>query len=257
MGVLVGCALPQPEKVELSSAGVSPDASVADLAAVLSHCIGADGFVDVEKYETVADKLDAQLERWTVTGPTASPGLYPTPADRLAYWYNARIAWSMYLGMRRHEAERSGSGLDAISFPLDGRTMTLGQIDGEIQVLGGPAAVVAAPGILLCRAALPSEPFTGADVAHRINARVMASIDDGQRFVVDYKTQQVKFPPVVWQYRQEILDRYRQRYGDIEPTLTTALLPLTDGQAHWRLQNAIGYACVENTGHCALAINKW
>lgn len=224
---------------------------------MLKHCIGSDGFVDVEKYETVAARLESQLKRWAVTGPTASASLLPTDRDRLAFWYNARMAWAIYLGMKRHKVDRKGAGIESIPFPLDGQMMTLEGIDGEIQALGGPAAVIGAPGIMLCRAALATTPFVAEGISERAKKRVMAFIDDGKRFIVDYQTQQVKFPPVIWQYRQQILDRYRRRYGDIQPTLTTALLSLTDGLAHWRLQNAVGYACVENTGHCDLAINKW
>ena len=83
--------------VELPVAGVRPSADVSDLAAVLAEAATADGRVDPSAMRRLSARLDEQLRRFAVSGPTATATLYPTYGAALAYWYNARTAWAMKL----------------------------------------------------------------------------------------------------------------------------------------------------------------
>lgn len=65
-------------------------------------------------------------------GPLSTPELFPTEADALAYALNAHIAWVIALGETPALRRRSVQTLRELPFPLDGRTSTLAQIEGEV-----------------------------------------------------------------------------------------------------------------------------
>ncbi|MBN1942673.1 MAG: hypothetical protein JW849_05195 [Phycisphaerae bacterium] len=257
LAAVVGCDV-KPSVVTLDVTAVAPTTDVKDLAAVLKRCVDKNGFIDVDKYRSVAGRLERQLARLAVSGPDASGQLYPTADDRLAYWYNARAAWSIALAMRLHnkEKKKDAAGLKAFLFPLNGRQMTLEEIDRAVFALGGYQAVVAAPGAALQCAALPEEPFTAQTIRRAVRLRFGAFVDDWRRFVIDVETQQIRFPPVLWRYRESILAEQDKRYGTPRATFTTAMLPLVSGSAVRRLQDAVGYTCVENIAPDELTLRE-
>lgn len=252
---IIGCDSGKPYVVTLDTAGVTPSTDVKKLAKVLKRCVDSRGFIDVDKHEDVAGALESQLRKFAVTGPDAAPELYPAAEDRLAYWYNARAAWSIALAMRLHEDEKEDAALlEKFSFPLNGNVMTLEQIDQAVFALGGYQAVVAAPCADLQRAALPEEPFDAKTIRQTIRRRFEGFVDDHRRFTIDVATQQICFPPVLWQYREDILAEHLRRYDAPRATLTTAMLSLVGGSAARRLQDAVGYTCVENKSPDQLAL---
>jgi hypothetical protein len=255
--VAAGCENSKSLVITLDVAEATPSTDVKELTAVLKRCVEKQGFIDVDKYKSVAGKLQTQLKQLAVTGPDATPEWYPTADDRLAYWYNARAAWSIALAMRLHqEKKNNAAALRDFLFPLNGRQMTLGQIDKAIFALGGYQAVVAAPCANLQRAALPEEPFAAKTVRRDVRRRFDAFVDDRRRFTIDVETQQIRFPPVLWQYRDDILAEHRRQYDAPQATFATALLPLVKGSAARRLQNAVGYTCVENITPGQLALTE-
>ncbi len=250
----IGCQSGKPF-VALDVSGVKPSTGVEELAAVLKRCVDKQGFIDAYKYKAVAKTLKSQLKTFAAAGPDATPDLYPTDEDRLAYWYNARVGWSILLAMKLHKQEKDDvSLLRTFAFPLDGRKMDLSQIDKRIYALGGYQAVVAAACANLQRAALPDAPFDAATIRQAVKQRFVAFVDDHQRFTIDVATRQILFPPVLWKYRDSIQAEYLKKYAAPEATFTTALLPLVSGSATRRLQDAVGYACVENTAPGQLAV---
>jgi hypothetical protein len=254
--VLAGCET-GPVVISLDVAGVQPGTATDDLAAVLKRCVNKNGFIDPDKFPDVATPLEQQLKRLAVTGPEETPELVAFRQDRLAYWYNARTAWSVELAMRLHRQKKDDAGeLARFVFPLDGRQRKLSDIDAAIEALGGYMDVVAAPGADLRRAALPQAPFQSQTVRDDVRKRFTDFVDDGKRFDVNVSTMTVRFPPVLWRFREAILADNRRQYGTPEPTLTTALLPLVHGSALRRLQDAIGYRCVEDTSKAKLAITE-
>jgi hypothetical protein len=256
VGVLLGCE-PKVEPVYLDTRGIAPKVDYSALAVVLKKAVNKDGYVVLDKFPPVAAELEKQLKLLAVTGPAATPDLLPTKDDRLAYWYNARAAWAIQLAVMQHRDKRiDPDGLRIRPFSLDGRLMTLERIDVAIEKLGGVPAVIAAPGVYLRRAALPAEPFKPEGIGKIIRKRSVAFVDDKKRFIIDIESQKVRFPPVVWRYRKQILDYYADHYGQVKATLTTAMLPVVSESALRRLQDAVGYECVENRQPAELALEE-
>lgn len=241
--LVVGCPAADPDPVVLDDGAVAPSADYADLAVVLSEAIGADGWIIPSQLDLYAERLDAQLLRLKVTGPTATPDLLGGADDRLAYWYNARAAWSLKLvHLLACPQKVCPAELPRRSFPLDGRMMTLADIDEHLLAESDDwRVVVAAPGALLQRAAPPHRPFSADDVRARIDERIEAFIADEDRFVIDVDHRRIVVPPVIWRFRERIMDEYERRYGGRPVDLRQALLQHVHGAALRRLQNAVGY----------------
>ena len=242
----VGCAEP-PEPVTLDTTAVAPRVDFSDLAAVLKEVVNKKGCIETDDFEPVCDRLIGQLKLLAVTGPAGTPGLFPTTDDRLSYWCNARAAWAIELAMRQHKSKRiMPDELAKTTFPLDGRRMTLAEIDAKLQAGGGYHAVIAAPGCDLRRAALPEKPFEPKTIQQEIKTRFNTFVDDPERFVIDVGAMEVRFPPVFWKYRKEIITDYARDGGAPQATLTTELLQQLSGSSLRRLQDAVGYKCVED-----------
>jgi len=243
-----GCGGSAPGPVELDTAGVTPRADYADLAVVLEKAFERDGTLIPDAKAIHVERLDAQLRLLAVTGPTATPDLLPTPEARTAYWYNARAAWALKLLALAGFPERIGTeAFSARPVPLDGRTMTLDEVDRLLAADPDWRTVVAAPCALRLRARMPARPFSAEDIRGRIAERFEDFIDDEEHFVIDVERRRVRIPPVIWQFRDRLIGEYHRRYGTQGATLTTALLPHVSGSAHRRLQDAVGYGCVEAT----------
>jgi hypothetical protein len=65
-------------------------------------------------------------------GPTATPALFPTDDDALAYAIDAHVAWVIALGETPALRSRDVGTLRDAAFPLDGKTATLAQLEDEI-----------------------------------------------------------------------------------------------------------------------------
>jgi hypothetical protein len=256
---LVGCNGPLP-RVELDTAGVEARIDYTELAVVLKRSfvtdwqVQAERLVDPVKLGRVKAELDSTVSRLAVAGPTATPELLETRESRLAYWYNARTAWAMKLAMLSGFPERlRRAALEERAFPLDGRTMTLAAVDGILAAEEDWRAVAAAPSVRLDRARLPARPFSAADVRERVVSRFTDFVADEDRFEIDVAARAVRFPPVVWEMRQRIIEAHRRAYGAAGASLTSALLPYVSLPAALRLQNAIGYRCVPAAPRRAIA----
>jgi len=241
-----GCGTP-PGPIVLDPVALTRRVSYGRLGQVLKAVVDDDGFVDPDilGMQPHTARLNEQLYRMSVLGPTAAPELFASPEDRLAYWYNARAAWAMKLALLRGCPRLLGRAyLCERKFPVDGRRMTLAEIDALLSAGAGWRALVAAPGVLRCRAAMPRRPFGPGDIRERIERRFNDFIDDNARFVIDGRRRRILVPPVLWRLRAELIRRHEETYGAAGATLITSLLPLTTGSAHRRLQDAVGYRCV-------------
>jgi len=248
-----GCAS-QPAPVTLDLQGVSPAADYADLSAVLAKAIDGRGRILPKPLRKAAGRLDAQLAMLAVTGPTATPELLADDDHRLAYWYNARAAWSLKLAMLDDFAESvTEPQLMLRRFPLDGRTMTIEQIDRAILDGFGWQALTAAPSACIYGAPMPRSAFEPNDVRRQIAERFNDFIGDSRRFVIDVEHKRVLVPPVLWRFRDELIESHNRRYGTKGASLITALLPYTSGSAHRRLQDAVGYSAVQAGDKSTLA----
>ena len=241
------CALPgcgPTRAVVLDTRGVRPEVDYGDLAAVLERAICEDGKLKPSALKEAVARLDAQLKLLAVTGPTVTPALLPRAEDRLAYWCNARAAWCMKLALSAGTPETlRARELEDRPFPLDGRTMTLREIDAVLSAGHGWLATVAAPGVRAQRARLPGAPFTAASVRAELRKRFGQFIDDADRFVIDVEGRRILVPPVLCRFRSRLIEDYHKRNRTEGATLTTALLGWVTGSAHRRLQDAVGYTC--------------
>lgn len=238
--VVPGCVAT--DTIALDVRGVSLAVDYSDFAAVLEGVVCDDGNMKPEALKKLSDRLDVQLKRLAVTGPTATPGLFPRAADRLAYWYNARAAWSMKVFLLSGLPKKiSTRRLEKRLFPLDGRTMTLQDIDAILLAEHDWQAVVAAPDVRLQRARLSQTVFTAESVQDQVAERFQQFLDDDVRFVIDVEHRRVLFPPVLWRLRNQLIEDHNRRCGTRSATLTTALLGWSSGSPHRRLQDAIGY----------------
>jgi hypothetical protein len=245
LGSAAGCEPPCPP-IPVDTRGVQPAATYDDLAVVLDAVVEKDGLVNPDVLEGAEVALDAQLQRLAVTGPTATPELFPDEEHALAYWYNARAAWSMKLLLVEHcPRQVRRERFLGTTFPLDGREMSLARID---EVLAGDRdfrTAAAAPGATRQYARLPTKPFEADGIRRRIADRFIEFVDDELRFVIDIRKKRILVPTALWQFRDRLIRHHHETYGVEAATLATALLPYVTGSAHRRLQDAVGYRIVE------------
>ena len=204
-----------------------------------------------------AEPLDRQLAILAVTGPTATPGLFPTRADRLAYWYNAHAAWSMKLLAARGCPRLVGAKamLDR-QFPLDGRTMSLREI-GRILAADDDFRVAAAvPGATTCDARLPQRPISPDGFDQTVARRFQDLLADNIRVYLDVRRRRVLIPSALWQFRERLVADYNRTNHTKGATLITALLGMTTGQAHQHIRDALGYEEVETVCRRMLTAEK-
>jgi hypothetical protein len=238
---VVGCSQP-PGPVELDLKGVRPAADYSNLAAVLHPAVDRQGQVLPDALERCADRLDAQLKLLAVTGPTATPAMYPNPDDRLAYWYNASAAWSMKLALLAKFPEKMDPReLHDRPFPLDGRKMTIHEIQQILLKDEDFRVALLAPGVSVQDGPLPATPLAGADVRGRIAETFNRYVANPKRLVIEADGRRILFPPGLWRVRDELIRRYDARYGAPQAALSTALMPYLRSAALRRLQDAVGY----------------
>jgi len=241
-----GCAPPSYPPVRLDATDIGPRVDYSDLAAVLKDTWDSDDALIAAMIAHRQASLNAQLKLLAATGPGSTPKLFASRAERLAYWYNVRTAWSLKLALLAKFPDRlPAAALTDRPFPVDGRHMTLAAIDKVLAEDTDWRTVVAAPGVSRLRARLPRTPFEADDILRRIHERFVAFVDDDEHFPIDAEARALRIPPVLWQFRGKLIAEYNTRFDTTGATLTTALLPYVSGSAERRLQDAIGYVCVE------------
>ena len=235
-----GCTR-RPAPIELPTAGVEPAARYDDLAVVLKSGV-REGKVIEEALRSRVDRLDAQLARLAVTGPTVTPHLLPAREHRLAYWYNVRAAWSLKLTLLDDCPDKiTRRCLELRTFPVDGRRLSLADVDAILAADSDWRTAVAAPSIRQNEAGLPDEPFQAETVRSAIDSRFHAYLGDSDRFQIDVERKVMIFPPALWAVRERLVKMYERSLGSSGATYVTALLPHARGAGRRRLQDAIGY----------------
>jgi hypothetical protein len=252
-----GCADESCPPILLDTAGVSPGVDYAPLGKVLAACVLRNGLADRQELPRRAETLDRQLAILAVTGPVATPALFPSRDDVLAYWYNAHAAWSLKLLTARGCPRLIGAAamLDR-QFPLDGRTMTLGDIGAILAAEDDFRVSAAVPGATTNYARLPEAPVEARGFRQTVERRFAELLDDDIRVYIDVRQMRVLIPPVLWQFRARLTAEYNRKYRTEGATLVTALLGYTSGPAQRRMQTAQGYREVEAVSRELLAGEK-
>ena len=260
--LLVGCASrPALEPVRLDAGSAQPSADVSDLAAVLAAAVTDDGRVDAARLAGVADRLGAQLRRMVVSGPDATPELYPTYGARAAYWLNARTAWSLELARLAGCPECVELGrILARPFPLNGRMVTLGAIDevllAEARRSGDFRPAACAPCVSVNYGPLPRIPFAGDGLDARLQEALDEFVVDQRRFVIDPAGNIVFVPPMLWACRELVLERYHSQFGPAEIDVIVALKSFVAPRGRERLERAVGFRALPQQPREELAIPK-
>ncbi|HHH75590.1 MAG TPA: hypothetical protein ENL03_01030 [Phycisphaerae bacterium] len=255
LGLSSGCEIVH-TPVSLDTEGVEARVDYSMLQETLNEAVTDEGQLVVEIVKRRRPGLLEQVTLLAVTGPTITPEFFSTDMDRLAYWFNARAAWAIELPLRCEFSEdHAGERLLNRPFPLDGRMMTLCDIDAILLGDADLRTVAAAPGVHYDRAAMPLTVFSAEDIRGRIVERFGLFIDDPIRFKINVARKEVQVPSVIWNLRKQYVERHNHRFGTEGTDLLTALTWLVEGSAHRRLQNAVGYRLVgDNAPWCLAAL---
>ena len=266
---LSGCEPQEPPRedqpITLEATEAASKVDYSGLEAVLKAAISPDGEILPKKLIATAKTLEEQLMLMTLAGPKTRADLFENEHSKLNYWYNARAAWSLRL-MLTFSRERpktdekktsepvrwritdDGVSIEEFakrSFPIDGRSMTLASMDSLIVEEFGFKAVIGAPCVSPLRASIPTKPFNATVAERLIDERFNGFLDSEKRFVIDVASKQILVHPVLGQFEKRLIADHQEKYGVTGANLTTALLPHVRLSPHRRLQDAVGYKCVE------------
>ena len=255
---LSGCPSGELDRVRLDLTDVRASADVSDLAAVLTEMVDAAGRLRPDRFVLIRDRLDAQLRTFAVTSPGVTPKLFPTAESRRAYWYNARVAWSIKLAaMAGMTPDIHPKAMDR-AFTLGLTEFTLDDIDeilvAEARRSGDFRLAACAPGARVNFAPLPTKPFTAEDLSQRLDGSLSALVVDEKCLVIDVARMQLRVPPMLWAVRDMVMDEFVQATGSREGVLTTALYGRVNRRARRRLQEATGYFIAAQRPRAQLAV---
>ncbi len=180
--------------------------SYARYGALLQAVVNPAGHVSYGKLKT-DPRLPVVLAEFAATSPQSAPALFPTRADRLAYWINAYNLFVL-AGVAKTWPARSvrDDGSDAFftktQFVAGGKSYTLNQIEGDIirKGFGEPRIHFTINcGAASCPALKPA-PYTGADLEARLDQAARLFVNDSRNVRVDAEAR------VLW--LNEIFDWY-------------------------------------------------
>jgi hypothetical protein len=126
--------------VAFASAAAAQSFSHDDWSAVLAAHVDEQGLVSYSELASDRAVFDRYLAALSTTSPDSAPGLFPTDAERLAYWLNAYNAWTIQGVLARGAGLGSvwGEGLTGLGFfrekrvVLGGRKLSLQLLEDEI-----------------------------------------------------------------------------------------------------------------------------
>jgi hypothetical protein len=253
-------ATPQPVSMELTVPKTDPPAASLpdELQRLFRRVVRSDGTFWATEFDEERDIAMQAAAVYAKTGPTASPNLFSSKEEQLAFWYNARQLWSMIAAMELYRnGYNDASKIGEFQFPLDGRTMTLPKIDEAIRALAPVRYVVAAPSASMQRAGMSRTPLQAKTIQAFQHANLESFFRSHERFKIDIQSKTICYPSVLWKARKSLIQQYLSRYGGpAKTTLLTTLLSYLDTRSCYRLQYAVGYAEKEDTTPAKLAIRE-
>ena len=215
--------------------------SDADWADVLNQVVTDDGYVRYDLLMRNANGVRYSLERYVAqihdAGPANRPELFPTEADRLAYYINAHNALSMYGVVSRDLPENvyfSGL-LEETRFVVGGRWVSLEQLaNGFVRPFGDPRAHFALNCMAVSSPPLRREPYVGEWLDEQLE-------EQGWRFLNDPRAVQpededtVRLTELVTRfYPEDFLGAYQRRTGARAVNIIEAVAPYAAEEAPLR-----------------------
>jgi hypothetical protein len=209
-------ASPQPVSMELTVPATDhPAAALPDgLPRLFKRVVRYDGAFWAPDFNKERKGMMQAAAVYAKTGPTASPNLFANKDEQLAFWYNARQLWSMIAAMELYRnGYNDASKLDAFRFPLDGRTMTLIEIDEAIEKVGSIRYVIAAPSGSMHRAGMSRTPLKAKTIEAFHHANIESFFRNQERFQIDVLSKTICYPPVLWKSRKTLIQNYLRVFG--------------------------------------------
>jgi len=257
---LSGCAPTGPGPEPLVLAGISgPEpAGFADLTVVLAAVVDDRGRIDPTALATCLPRLDRQLA--ALARPWSDEARQSGSDVRLAWLYNARAAWCLRIIARQRRLTGVGQDEYALpgtidrarlldsSFPMDGGSTSLRQIDRELAAMDDFRIACAAPGATDLVGLLPGEAFAADTIRATVPGRFNDYVRDDRRIVIDHAARRLRVPPALHKARWAAVLRYNERFSTTDAMLITALGPYLDDRARRRLAAATGYRAEVRSG---------
>lgn len=203
----------------------------ADWEKVLAAAVTDDGFVRYEHLtENRAGARDA-LYRYVgqvgAVSPDNRPELFPTRADKLAYYLNAYNALALYAVLNRGlPANTLLSGLPGSiylvdTFPVGGKGTTLHNLEGKIRQYEDPRIHFALNCMSNSCPPLRKQAYAGDALDDQLTDQGHRYLSDGRGAVPD--GERVKLGGIFGMYGGDFLDAYRKRTGRKDATLLEAI----------------------------------
>ena len=232
--------------------------SHAELEPVLRRFVDDDGQVDYAALRADPAALNRYYYQVGRYSPDSHPEIFPTPADRLAYWINAYNA-AVLAAVLAHESIDSVLAVGP-PFPLSFLPRQSGFFVFQRIVLGGRARSLCSlekrirkrfedPRVhfALSRAArggppLPRRPFSAQRLDEQLDDAARAFVGGPRNVRIDHTERVVYLSSIFDWYRGDFLDWYAQRYPGTEPTLVRYVELYADDEQAEALRSAATYA---------------
>lgn len=248
--------------VRSDAPALSSDYAFGDLAFVLGLVVRPDGSVDPTALAVHRPRLRRSLETLARPWPELAGD------ERIAWLYNARMAWCLELASR--ELTPWMGRADAFTLPasmpraklldspivIDADRATLSEIDEELQRGQDFRIAVVAPCVTDLGGRLRRAPFDADDVQSTLGGRFNEYLAAGNRLVVDHDARALRGPPLLFARAEELQRAHNERYHTRGASLATALRPFADTRGRDILADATGYRLVERRGPAGLIVHR-
>lgn len=222
--------------------------SDADWALVTRDYV-RDGLVDYAGLAANREPLDRYYALLGVTGPSRTPGQFPTSADATAYWINAYNALTMLFVLRLYpvetiyDADPSMPKIELATFRVDGRTYTLPQIEAKIlQASNGDVrALFAISQASLGTPRLSPEPFRPSTLERQLTQAAADALNNPRILRIDYTGRQILVWHLVLTRKKDFLNYWCTRRRTQNANLLSALMDMASVERRRALQGAVGY----------------
>lgn len=206
------------------------------------------GLVDYDGLARDRDPLDRFYALISVMGPTIAPDQFPTPAHKIAYDINAYNAMLMCAVMENPSRETlydlsMPDPMTGISFQLDGKTLTLRQLEDRLlETSGGDVRVL----FSLSRGALggpplPFEPIRADTLERQLREQTASSLDSPYLLQIDHAQHAIFVWIEVLSRSDTFLNYWQQQRRARAPSLSSVLIDLASPRRQQALNAAVGY----------------